>query len=313
MYTSKKRINLDLNDIEATTLVGKALSSEIRLNILKYLIKHSANISEIASEFGLPQSSAALHVKVLEDAGMIITHEKPGVRGSQKICGITFEDIYFNAFKDVLTDNRSNVIRIPMSVGNYFDLNAEGNCGLVSEVGYLGVEDSPSIFYTDERSKAQLLWFNQGYVEYRFPTYQFRNREIEELSFSFEVCSEAPGYRNDWPSDITATVNGIEITTFHVSGDYGDRRGNLNPDWWGDTMTQYGILKTIHINELGCFDNEIKCAEHTLDSFKITEGNYISLRLEVKADAVHVGGMNLFGEKFGDYQQGLIMNVKVKK
>ncbi|MCR5753442.1 MAG: ArsR family transcriptional regulator [Acetatifactor sp.] len=310
MRTYKKRITLDLEDLEKTVKVGKALSSEIRLNILKYLIENSANISEIAKAFDIPQSSAALHVKALEDAGMIITHERPGVRGSQKVCGIVFEDIYLNAFKHKAKYSTTSSIKIPMSIGNYFDCDVNGNCGLISEKGYLGVEDSPSSFYCDNRNEAQLLWFNTGYVEYRFPTYLFRNRKVKEVSFSFEICSEAPGYQNDWPSDVTVWINGTEVDTMLLPGDFGGRRGTLNPEWWGDTMTQYGLYKSVKVNEMGCFENDAKCSEYTMDSLKLAEGNYISLRLGVKPDAAHVGGLNLFGEKFGDYAQSIVMKVK---
>ena len=57
MKTSKKRISLDLNNLSQTALVGKALSSEMRLQILKFLIERSANINEIAAQFGIPQNS----------------------------------------------------------------------------------------------------------------------------------------------------------------------------------------------------------------------------------------------------------------
>ena len=77
MKTSKKRISLDLNNLSQTALVGKALSSEMRLQILKFLIERSANINEISAQFGIPQSSAALHVRVLEEAGMISVVERP--------------------------------------------------------------------------------------------------------------------------------------------------------------------------------------------------------------------------------------------
>ena len=79
MKTNKKRITLDLNHLQQTALVGKALSSEVRLEMLKLLIERSANISELAAEFGLPQSSAALHVKVLEEAGMISVIDRKSV------------------------------------------------------------------------------------------------------------------------------------------------------------------------------------------------------------------------------------------
>lgn len=50
----KKRIVLDLDHQETLVQVGKALSSGIRLNILKLLIEKSANISEIANTFDIP-------------------------------------------------------------------------------------------------------------------------------------------------------------------------------------------------------------------------------------------------------------------
>ena len=308
---SKKRIALDLRDTKKTALIGKALSSEVRLQILKFLIRQSANISEIAAEFGLPQSTAALHVKVLEEAGMISVNEKPGLRGSQKVCGITFEDIYFNAFTALEESGESRTISFPMPIGNYFDCSIGGNCGIISEKGYLGTEDLPTGFYCANRYEAQLLWLEAGFLEYRFPARFPKNAALREVSFSFEICSEAPGYQNDWPSDITVWVNGTEVDTILSKGDYGGRRGRLNPEWWGNTMTQYGEYKVIRINSFGCFENDLKCSDYTIDSISSINTDYISFRLGVKEDAVHRGGMNLFGEKFGDYPQGLIMTVTV--
>ena len=311
MKANKKRITLDLENMEQTTKVGKALSSEIRLQILRYLIEGCANISEIAKEFNIPQSSAALHVKALEEAGMIMTHEKPGVRGSQKVCGIIFEDIYLNAFQHKEEKKATSTIQFNMPIGNYFDCEVAGNCGLISEKSYLGVEDSPSGFYCDNRNEAQLLWFQTGFVEYRFPTYLFRQKKVNEVSISFEICSEAPGYQNDWPSDVTVWINGREVTTMLLPGDFGGRRGTLNPEWWGDTMTQYGLYESITVNEKGCFENHEKCSGLTLEELKPGEGNYISLKIGVKPDAGHPGGLNLFGEKFGDYAQNIVMKVTI--
>lgn len=311
MKTNKKRILLDLNHPQRTALVGKALSSEVRLEMLKLLIERSANIGEIAAALGLPQSSAALHVKVLEEAGMISVIEQPGVRGAQKVCGISFEDIYMNAFHHKVGQETSKVLEFAMPIGNYFECEVGGNCGIISEKGYLGVEDFPSSFYWQNRGEAQLLWFNTGFVEYRFPTHPMKSGKTQEVSFSFEICSEAPGYQNDWPSDITVWVNGQEIVTMTLPGDFGGRRGRLNPEWWGDTLTQYGLYKSIKINSLGCYEDDIKCSNLTMEALHLEEGNYVSFKLGVRPDAVHVGGMNLFGEKFGDYAQGLVMKVRV--
>ena len=66
-----------------------------------------------------------------------------------------------------------------------------------------------------------------------------------------EICSEAPGYLEHWPSDITISINGHEVGTYCSPGDYGARRGNLTPLCWPNGRTQYGILKTFSVREHG--------------------------------------------------------------
>ena len=41
----------------------------------------------------------------------------------------------------------------------------------------------------------------------------------------------------------------------------------------------------------------------------VTKGTEVTFCIEVKEDAKHVGGVNIFGKKFGDYPQGIIMNI----
>ena len=53
----------------------------------------------------------------------------------------------------------------------------------------------------------------------------------------------------------------------------------------------------------------MKSAPATLADLRLDACDYISLRIGVDADAAHVGGVNLFGEKFGDYAQGIVMRV----
>lgn len=56
----------------------------------------------------------------------------------------------------------------------------------------------------------------------------------------------------------------------------------------------------------------MKCSDFTLTDINLADTNYISFKLGVRPDAAHVGGMNLFGEKFGDYAQGLIMSLTIE-
>ena len=64
-----------------------------------------------------------------------------------------------------------------------------------------------------------------------------------------EVCSEAPLYNLNWPSDMTVWINGVEIGTWTSPSDFGGERGQLTPEWWPLRNTQYGLLKVWHVSE----------------------------------------------------------------
>ena len=303
----KKRILLNLDQVEHTALVGKALSSPVRVQILKRLSLQNLNISEISEEFDIPLSSAANHVNVLEEAGLILTVKRPGVRGSQKICGIAFEDLYMNAFMPVNeeTDDR---FTYEMGIGHYYNADVSAPCGIVSSKSYIGTEDSPSSFYDKDRVYAQLLWFSKGHVEYRFPVDLDASLQIRRLHFSVELCSEAPGYNNIWPSDITVKINGTDAAVIHSQGDYGGTMGTLNPPWWPRSSTQYGQLHHIEINSEGCYVDSVKSSDYSITDIAFGEP-YISFGLAVKPDAENQGGVNIFGERFGNHPQGIVLDV----
>ena len=303
----KKRIMLDLGHKEETARVARALSAPLRLDILELLMKRSCNVTEIAETFGQAVSSIANHIRVLEGAGLITTTERPGVRGSQKVSGIAFESVHFSTtVPTVDTSEHTQVYEV--GIGRYFDCQVQGPCGLISEKSYIGTEDQPAVFYESDRVYAQLLWFQTGYVEYRFPYKFAADTEIRRLVFSMELCSEAPGFNHHWPSDITVSVNGSECALLHSAGDYGGVAGGLNPSWWPLSRTQYGMLRQVEINVHGCFADGERCSDLSLRDIA-TENPFISLRLEVKEDAVHRGGLNLFGERFGNHPQSIKLEI----
>lgn len=290
--------------------VAKALASPERLAILRLLIERSYNISEIACELDLPLSSASHHIRVLEDAGMIITTERPGLRGAQKICGIAFEDVYLSAFKEEELEEDTSFF-YQMGVGQYFDAEIHAPCGIASEMAYLGVEDDPTAFYSNQRMHAQIIWFHHGYVEYRFPLSLPERLVPSRLIFSFELCSEAPGYNNNWPSDISVDVNGQAVALIHARGDYGGTKGVLNPSWWNPSSTQYGILHRLEINAYGSFVDALKHSDVTIADID-PDLPYISLRIGVHEDAENCGGINLFGDQFGNHPQSIQLEIVAK-
>lgn len=303
----KQVVNMNLDNIKNLAAIGKALSVEDRIEIIKLLCTYDLNVNEIAEKLSIPASTAATHVKVLEEAGLIKTTLQPGVRGSMKVCSKDLEEIQILLETKDNVEYRSEVINMP--IGNFVDYKVEPTCGIVSEKGHIDEEDEPRCFYNPNRIQAKLLWFGKGYLEYRFPNNFLKNIKEKKLELSMELCSEDHEYNFDFPSDITVWVNDIEVGTWTCPSDFGGRRGKLNPDWWPDKNTQYGILKTWSMTEQGSFIDNEKVSEITLSEYRLSENEYISVRIGIKEDAKNVGGINLFGNSFGDYPQDIRMKI----
>ena len=300
-----KRINLE--EEKELMALGKALSSEIRLKILGLLQEGPLCVNEIAEFLNIPASSAALHVRVLEEAELIRTELKPGIRGSMKLC-IRQETSVVLDLQKKSKEQREEVISMP--VGNYVDYKITPTCGMVNEEEYIDGEDEPRCFYDPRRTTAKLVWFSSGYLEYRFPNAGMQKEPVKSLDFSAELCSKTADYNLDCPSDITLWINGIEAGTWTCPSDFGGRRGKLNPDWWEDKNSQYGNLKNWHIDETGTYLDGLQVSGRGIEAYTLAEGPYVSVRIGIKEDAEHVGGVNIFGNCFGDYPQDLVMRLK---
>ena len=302
-----KEVEIGLDNMEMLTLVAKALSSEARLEIIKLLNKNSLNVNEISEQLGIPASSAALNVKVLEEAGLIHTELQPGTRGSMKLCSNKRDLVRIILNSSVI--DHDNTAFIEMPIGNYSDFQVTPTCGLVNDRIYIDSEDDPRSFYHPGHASAQLIWFHSGYLEYKFSNQSIEGKQCHLIEVSMEICSEAPNYQNDWPSDITLWINGHECGTWTSPGDFGGRRGKLNPPFWSDGSTQFGMLKTWRVTEKGSYIDGQKVSDLTISDLKLTSQDFISVRIGVKENAKHVGGMNIFGHQFGDYNQDIVMRL----
>lgn len=287
--------------------VLKALDSLNRVRILRYLSDRVASVSEVAAALDLATSTAALHIETLEDAGIIRTELAPASRGLQKVCARMYDKIVIDLpVKDKV---REQAIELTMPVGAFVDCQVTPTCGLLSETGIIGLLDDAASFYEPHRMEAQLLWFYQGYVEYRFPNRVPSGAIPDSLRLSMEVCSEAPLYNLDWPSDITVWINGVEVGTWTSPADFGGEPGRLTPDWWTPRNTQYGLLKFWHVNEEKSEVDGMPVSGVTIRDLKLTEAPFIGVRIGVKPDAEHIGGINLFGSRFGNYPQDLVLRI----
>lgn len=292
--------------------VLRGLASPVRLRILKLLNRHGPkNINQIAEALGLPQSTIATNVQVLDEAELISTSLGKAAKGQQKVCAARYSEIVVNLDPDD-PSRENNVVEVEMPLGLYTSSNVSAPCGFCSTERILGVLDVPELFLDPRRVQAALIWFGRGYVEYKFPNNaKVLNRTIAALEFEMEMSSEVPGTNADWPSDISLWVNERKVGTWTCPGDYGDRRGIYTPHWWKLEGSQYGILTTWRITAEGTFLGERRLSDVTTTDIDLDRHHSIRLRVGIDERDGRPGGVNIFGRGFGNHNQDIKMRLRL--
>ena len=297
-------------DPAARADVLRGLSSPARVKILKLLQRSvGINVNDIASAINQPQSTVSSHLQILESAGLIRTETQKGRKGNQKLCFSNFDEVLV-MFRDDVAEAAAEAIEVAMPIGLYTSCEVSAPCGLCSPQGIIGLLDVPGTFLNPDRMNAGLMWFTRGFVEYQFPNNaRLLGKQVVALDFSMELSSEVPGTSVDWPSDITVAINGREVGAWTSPGDFGDRRGVYTPDWWKLKGSQYGKLKSWRVTPDGAFIDGMKVSPITLRDLELAGHHSIRLRIEVKPDARHPGGVNVFGRGFGNYDQDIVLRL----
>ena len=105
----------------------------------------------------------------------------------------------------------------------------------------------------------------------------------------------------------------IRALSLTLPGDFGARQGALTPKWW-KAGTQYGLLKKIEVRKKGTFLDGEPCSDICIaDLEENGSPSLLTLRIGVKEDAKNRGGINLFGEKYGDHPQHILLDLVYKE
>jgi predicted transcriptional regulator len=306
---SGKALMMDARSPDGATVgLLKALANETRMAILEYLGDRVVALTQVAADLGLPASTAAMHIGILERAGLLHTELQPASRGLQKVCARTYDELVIDLPRG--THHSRDRVEVSMPVGAYSTFEVSPTCGLASASGLIGYMDDPNAFYEPERINAQLLWFRAGYVEYVFPDRVPPGATVVSAQLTAEVCSEAPLHDLDWPSDIAVWINGVAIGEWTCPSDYGGSRGRLTPRWWEDHNTQFGVLKRWHVTEDGTAIDGLPLSDVSTGMLGLKPRQPVRVRIGVRPDAANVGGINLFGRRFGHYPQDLVLRLE---
>ncbi|MBN2628342.1 MAG: helix-turn-helix domain-containing protein [Spirochaetales bacterium] len=299
---------IHLRDIREGTIFFKALGSEIRMEILALISEQgNLNINELAELLKLTKGALTSHIRMLLEAGLIEVNTATGKRGTQKICSLSHDTLILDFMHNGAGDRS---YEIELDVGLYFDYSVAPTCGLATADHIIGNLDDPRFFTHPDRANAGILWTAMGFLEYRSPNLLKPGQKPEVLSISMEIGSEAPGINEDWPSDISFTLNGKRLGSWTSPGDFGRTRGLLNPAWWYNELNQYGQLKVLSINGRGSFIDGIQISPVTIEQLELSSQNEIILRISTSEEGEVCGGFTLFGKGFGNYNQGIRIQMK---
>ena len=301
---------LCIHSLSEAAEVFKALSTEARIRIMELIYENNnLSMNDLANMLGVTNSAITLHINKLESAGLVTIKTTSGKRGISKIILPVHDRIIIDMFKNT-KENPLPFYEDSIGVGQFTTCEIHPTCGICTSKEIIGELDDPRVFSYPERFKAGILWLGYGSLTYNLPNRLRAGQIPREIQISFEISSECPSFNNDYPSDIYFYINDIPLGTWVSPGDFGDRKGLIAPSWWPQPLNQYGLLKTLLINDKGTFiDGTHKIGDTTLADLGIDYNSAINLTFAVPKDTANCGGMTLFGEDFGDYSQNITMKI----
>ncbi|APO47243.1 transcriptional regulator [Paenibacillus xylanexedens] len=284
----------------------EALASEVRWRIMDMIADREMNVKDIAAVLELSPSIVTMHIRKLEDAGLIGSRRVRINGGTHKLCYLKQNHIEIELPSASQT---SRTREQTIAVGHYTAFDIHPTCGLGTLEKEIGVWDDPRYFLDPERVHAAILWFGKGYVEYKTPNFVLPDQITDAIEISMELASEAPGLRDHWPSDIRFTFNGVSLGTWTSPADFGRAaRGKYTPEWWHRNVNQYGLLKTIRIDAYGTYMDGERMSDITLKDVKLGEP-FWTLRFTVDEESPNVGGLTIYGAGFGNHDQDIVIRV----
>lgn len=286
---------------------SKALSSKLRVNILQYLVIHpGTGMMELADFFKVSRAAITQNIRQLNEAGLVEFDQSTDDSGARKRCFLTEQKFMLNLGRSFQSQQ---IYSTEMPIGQYINYRAMPTCGIATTERLIGNVDDPAFFADPQRVHAGILWFCSGYVEYRLPNYLKKGQRVEEMQFSMELSSEAPGIAENWPSDLSFSFNGTELGHWTSPGDYGEVRGRFTPKWWTPNWNQYGLLKLLCINKAGTYIDGLMISPVRIDDLSLDEKSEFIFRIASPPDACNAGGCTIFGRGYGNYNQDIKFNV----
>lgn len=299
---------LVINKLEDGIDLFKALGSEVRINIIKLLLQNEEmNLHELATALNLTNGAITGHIRKLEETGIINVTTVYGGRGNQKICKLNVNQLLVSISSQEKKER--NTFETEIKVGEYQEFHVEGRCGLATTTQVIGLWNKPEFFRDCNHSKASVLWFSEGFVEYVLPKLPAENQKIVQITLCFEIAAEQTESSCDSITDITFKLNNTSLGTWTSPNTIVKKKGIYTPAWWSKNYNQYGLLKMIDVNDSGTFIDGLKISEVGMNDLSLEPDSELRFRFETKKNELYTGGLALYGKGFGNYNQDIMVRL----
>ena len=296
---------IQINDLDEGLEIFKALGSDARMRIVELLSERGEmNLNEMASALGLTNGAITQHIRTLESCGIISVQTEATSHGNQKICTLAADQILLNLQKQSENYNLK-VYEAEIPVGHYIDYRVKPSCGLASSTSQIGDLNTPLSFALPERLNAQLVWFHDGYVEYRIPYMVPEDSEIVQMTISLEISAADQGSEDANQSYIHFQMNGKRICDWLSIENADNARGIYTPGWWDRTKLQHGYLKMLVISANGAFLDGVPIHDCEPGILVPDEYGEFRFRIYVESTEGFDGGAAVYGSAFGNYNQNI--------
>lgn len=303
--------NMSLNNesLDSLASLGLALSNKTRLEILKAIFDGYKTVTKISKRLNIPTSNVIFHLEILEKGGLIyLSHLSQTMIAAPVYnnVNITLEDSHILKFSE------EKEIEFSIPVGAYISVeHLLNHIRGRDEKGNLPLNESN--IYDPSRFNAQVIFLRKGILNYPLRKLD-SGAKLKNICISFEACAETSAYDNNYKSDISVLINGIKLLTYTCPGDFGGRKGNLNPVDYPSYFTQFGEMVSIYVNEIGVYKNgKLINSKININDIKLDNNEQNVLSIGNLPDSNYQGGLNIFGEKLGDYPQSIKVKYTIVK
>lgn len=278
----------------------KALGSETRIAILELLIeKGPMRMTKIAQELQITGGALTTHVRMLNEAGILLIQTKGGRHGIQKVCSVNNERILIEA---PMRTQGQQVYEADIDIGQFLDCEASAPCGIATTDRQLRPHGDPSSFSDPERLRAGVLWLSKGFVEYAVPSFVKAGQKLTKLELALEVAAGAPKDTGDETTDLHLMLNERELGTITLKPSRDNMVGKANPAWWSSDYRQRGGTHLVTVDATGTYVDGERLSNTTLDDLDISGKRSMPLRI---ATVPGKPGFTLFGRGFGGQAYGI--------